>query len=105
MDRGVHTPRSPARRATRLTASRLCPILSTRGNRSPLQPRPIAPPNDPLQWAASFRVDSMLPAPPGRPTLFDEDAAVMLTTDLGACEWFVWDLRRSNLIERGQLDQ
>jgi serine/threonine-protein kinase len=28
----------------------------------------------------------------------------MLTTDLGACEWFVWDLRRSNLIERGQLD-
>jgi serine/threonine protein kinase len=29
----------------------------------------------------------------------------MLTTDLGACEWFVWDLRRSNLIERGQLEQ
>ncbi len=29
----------------------------------------------------------------------------MLTTDLGACEWFVWDLRRSNLIHRGQLDQ
>src|SRR6516225_2333057 len=28
----------------------------------------------------------------------------MLTTDLGACEWFVWDLRRSNLIDRGQLD-
>ncbi|MBY0230255.1 MAG: serine/threonine protein kinase, partial [Gemmataceae bacterium] len=28
----------------------------------------------------------------------------MTTTDLGACEWFVWDLRRSNLIERGQLD-
>src|SRR4051794_32240832 len=28
----------------------------------------------------------------------------MMTTDLGACEWFVWDLRRSNLIERGQLD-
>src|SRR5262249_36746688 len=25
--------------------------------------------------------------------------------DLGACEWFVWDLRRSNLIDRGQLDQ
>src|SRR5213592_4217037 len=47
----------------------------------------------------------MLPAPSGRPTLFDEDAAVMLTTDLGACEWFVWDLRRSNLIDRGQLDQ
>src|SRR5208283_1496169 len=29
----------------------------------------------------------------------------MPTTDLGACEWFVWDLRRSNLIDRGQLDQ
>jgi serine/threonine-protein kinase len=29
----------------------------------------------------------------------------MQTTDLGACEWFVWDLRRSNLIDRGQLDQ
>src|SRR5262245_3330255 len=34
-----------------------------------------------------------------------KDAAPMLTTDLGACEWFVWDLRRSNLIDRGQLDQ
>ncbi|MBA4062916.1 MAG: serine/threonine protein kinase [Isosphaera sp.] len=29
----------------------------------------------------------------------------MVTGDLGACEWFVWDLRRSGLIERGQLDQ
>ncbi|MGE3808255.1 MAG: serine/threonine protein kinase [Gemmataceae bacterium] len=29
----------------------------------------------------------------------------MATPDLGACEWFVWDLRRSNLIDRGQLDQ
>ncbi|MFM7151143.1 MAG: serine/threonine protein kinase, partial [Gemmataceae bacterium] len=29
----------------------------------------------------------------------------MISSDLGACEWFVWDLRRSNLIERGQLDQ
>src|SRR5262249_40063926 len=34
-----------------------------------------------------------------------KDAADMMTTDLGACEWFVWDLRRSNLIDRGQLDQ
>ena len=24
----------------------------------------------------------------------------MPTTDLGACEWFAWDLRRSNLIAR-----
>jgi serine/threonine protein kinase len=29
----------------------------------------------------------------------------MVDTELGACEWFVWDLRRSNLIDRGQLDQ
>jgi serine/threonine-protein kinase len=29
----------------------------------------------------------------------------MTTIDLGACEWFVWDLRRSNLLDRGQLDQ
>src|SRR5207253_5848010 len=41
------------------------------------------------------------PAPPSE----IKDFAVMLTTDLGACEWFVWDLRRSNLIDRGQLDQ
>jgi serine/threonine-protein kinase len=34
-----------------------------------------------------------------------KDAVDMLSTDLGACEWFVWDLRRSNLIDRGQLDQ
>src|SRR5262249_48706816 len=33
------------------------------------------------------------------------NTALMVTTDLGACEWFVWDLRRSNLIDRGQLDQ
>src|SRR5688500_14864201 len=29
----------------------------------------------------------------------------MVSNDLGACEWFVWDLRRSGLIDRGQLDQ
>jgi hypothetical protein len=29
---------------------------------------------------------------------------IMVTGDLGACEWFVWDLRRSGLIDRGQLD-
>jgi serine/threonine-protein kinase len=29
----------------------------------------------------------------------------MMTAELGACEWFVWDLRRSNLVERGRLDQ
>jgi hypothetical protein len=34
-----------------------------------------------------------------------KDTSIMLTTDLGACEWFVWDLRRSNLLDRGQLDQ
>src|SRR5579885_3674823 len=34
-----------------------------------------------------------------------KEAAPMATTELGACEWFVWDLRRSNLIDRGRLDQ
>src|SRR5262249_43069509 len=29
----------------------------------------------------------------------------MVTTDLGACEWFVRNLQRSNLIDHGQLDQ
>lgn len=29
----------------------------------------------------------------------------MATSELGACEWFVWELRKSNLIDRGQLDQ
>lgn len=29
----------------------------------------------------------------------------MVTTELGACEWFVYELRRSSLIDRGQLDQ
>jgi serine/threonine protein kinase len=29
----------------------------------------------------------------------------MVTSDLGACEWFVWDIRRSGLIDRGELDQ
>lgn len=29
----------------------------------------------------------------------------MVGNELGACEWFVWDLRRSGLIERSTLDQ
>jgi serine/threonine protein kinase len=29
----------------------------------------------------------------------------MVTAELGACEWFVYELRRSNLIDRGQLEQ
>jgi serine/threonine-protein kinase len=29
----------------------------------------------------------------------------MVSSELGSCEWFVWDLRRSGLIDRGQLDQ
>jgi serine/threonine-protein kinase len=29
----------------------------------------------------------------------------MVTADLGACEWLVWDLRRSNLVDRGKLEQ
>src|SRR5271167_798346 len=42
---------------------------------------------------------------PRIPPLHKGRRQTMLTTDLGACEWFVWDLRRSNLIDRGQLDQ
>src|SRR4051812_3529549 len=42
---------------------------------------------------------------PRIPPLSQRTPPPMLTTDLGACEWFVWDLRRSNLIDRGQLDQ
>jgi serine/threonine-protein kinase len=33
-----------------------------------------------------------------------KDNPIMVTGDLGACEWFVWDLRRSGLIDRSQLD-
>jgi serine/threonine-protein kinase len=29
----------------------------------------------------------------------------MVSSDLGNCEWFVYELRRSNLIDRGQLEQ
>ncbi|MFO0807084.1 MAG: serine/threonine-protein kinase [Gemmataceae bacterium] len=29
----------------------------------------------------------------------------MVTAELGACEWFIYELRRSSLIDRGQLDQ
>src|SRR5262249_10866363 len=43
--------------------------------------------------------------PSRAPSSFSKDARFMVTTDLGACEWFVWDLRRSNLLDRGQLDQ
>src|SRR5437764_11858584 len=40
----------------------------------------------------------------GRLQVRERDRASMVTTELGACEWFVWDLRRSNLIDRGRLD-
>src|SRR6185503_2285219 len=33
-----------------------------------------------------------------------EGLPLMVTSDLGACEWFVWDVRRSGLIDRGPLD-
>ena len=42
---------------------------------------------------------------PGSYLLIEQKGCAMVTTELGACEWFVWDLRRSNLIDRGQLDQ
>src|SRR5437870_1252577 len=41
----------------------------------------------------------------GRLQVRERDRASMVTSELGACEWFVWDLRRSALIDRGQLDQ
>jgi serine/threonine-protein kinase len=41
----------------------------------------------------------------GRASFSDKGCCDMVSTELGACEWFVWDLRRSNLIDRGQLDQ
>src|SRR5262249_21661403 len=34
-----------------------------------------------------------------------EGIDAMMTADLGACEWLVWDLRRSNLVDRGKLEQ
>src|SRR5262249_13161424 len=34
-----------------------------------------------------------------------EGPAAMVTSELGNCEWFVYELRRSNLIDRGQLEQ
>src|ERR1700747_1374338 len=74
----------------------------------------------PLRWFSLVFPDSTTsPAKPGalgragvgraRPTALrlpnTKDAVVMVSTELGACEWFVWDLRRSNLLDRGQLDQ
>src|SRR5262249_50184569 len=54
---------------------------------------------------SSGMVGCLARSPRPRPTLLMKDPYAMTTTDLGACEWFVWDLRRSNLIDRGQLDQ
>src|SRR5205085_9678802 len=69
----------------------VCDVPAVRGPATP------APPRGASRARAGVRV-----SPPPKPT---KDAADMMTTDLGACEWFVWDLRRSNLIDRGQLDQ
>src|SRR5262249_20155623 len=90
-----------------LTAPFLCPMLTQetiRHGRPPVLPTVWSllarrPPGvglpGPLACARRARLTP----------LHLKDAAVMLTTDLGACEWFVWDLRRSNLLDRGQLDQ
>src|SRR5262245_58116972 len=43
--------------------------------------------------------------PPGRPPIPTPKDRTMVTSELGACEWVVWALRRSGLIDRGQLDQ
>ncbi|MFO0822402.1 MAG: serine/threonine-protein kinase [Gemmataceae bacterium] len=50
-----------------------------------------------------MRPDLVPHKPTHSPTLPKDDPD-MVTGDLGACEWFVWDLRRSGLIDRGQLD-
>jgi serine/threonine-protein kinase len=55
--------------------------------------------------ASRHQVDARRTTCFGAITLFKKETTVMTTTELGACEWFVWDLRRSNLIDRGQLDQ
>src|SRR5204862_2698138 len=87
----------------RLTAPTFCPILPARGKPSCRGPaRSLA---TSAAMGRLVRVDRMHAAPPRARLDSHEDADVMLTTDLGACEWFVWDLRRSNLIDRGQLDQ
>src|SRR6188768_2361234 len=48
-----------------------------------------------------------VPVPHPRPARArcTKDDHNMVTSDLGACEWFVWNLRRSGLIDRGPLDQ
>src|SRR5438552_15197917 len=56
-------------------------------------------------WLGSARARKVRGSVPPPELPFAKDVPVMLTTDLGACEWFVWDLRRSNLLDRGQLDQ
>src|SRR5579885_857316 len=69
----------------------------------PQQPPPGGAPAAPARPVVGRMPGETPLAAPGLPS--PEEAVAMLTTDLGACEWFVWDLRRSNLIDRGQLDQ
>src|SRR5262249_44643543 len=80
------------------------PVETDRNGCSPVPPTApcLSARNGPLGspgWMLSAHPANVLDS------LDTKDAAVMLTTDLGACEWFVWDLRRSNLLDRGQLDQ
>src|SRR5579871_5815933 len=91
-----------------LTARGTCPISRAGRTVRGFRPLPVGP-------RAGHPSTSRLPLRPCRtrrrgagsrpPGTLTQDATSMTTTDLGACEWFVWDLRRSNLIDRGQLDQ
>jgi serine/threonine-protein kinase len=51
---------------------------------------------------AAFRVNRRAPGPRFAAA---SEVNTMPSTELGACEGFVWELRRSNLIDRAQLDQ
>src|SRR5262249_26168590 len=96
----------PFRPVARLTLLCLCPMLargdlSDQAAPSPSRSAVCRPATRRVSLAGMSGVRSAVRAQPHD----QRDVAVMVSTDLGACEWFVWDLRRSNLIDRGQLDQ
>src|SRR2546423_1706540 len=78
---------------------------SERTGCSPVPPRAAGPPY--LQRRFAAPKVSAQPRPGTAPPVLEpiKDGTLMVTADLGACEWFVYELRRSNLIYRGQLDQ
>ena len=74
-------------------------------------PSGLTVPQGALVFLTELRFDQNLRRSEGgstrpRPALgTPEGLPKMVANDLGACEWFVWDLRRSALIDRGPLDQ